>query len=364
MSWLELIGEENWMREVSLHPAEEKPDPQQQSEPNAIPVTAASREHVLVVEDQPQMARMSAAALTKLYRVTIASDGQEGLEQALALRPDIILCDMSMPRMNGEQLVALLRAQPDFDGMPIVVLSGSTEEQLRIQLLRAGAQDFLLKPFHYEELRIRVANQLMMRHVRQLLQQEVTQQSHNLADMLNEVVERKRESEQVVLSLQESEANFRMLANAMPQIVWTAQPDGRIDYYNQRWFDYTGMTLEQTQDLGWGPVLAADDLQKCLYAWTHAIATGESHEIEYRFKRASDGKYRWPLGRASSMRDSHGTIIKWFGTSTDIDDQKRIEETLRISETQLQEALYLAETNYRQLERTQSQLRAIIDASQ
>jgi PAS domain S-box-containing protein len=352
------------MREVPLHPGEENPDQQQQSEPNAIPFTADSRVHVLVVEDQPQMARMIAATLTKLYNVTIASDGQEGLEQALALRPDIILCDVLMPRMNGEQLVALLRAQPDFDDVPIVVLSGRTDEQLRIQLLRAGAQDFLVKPFHYEELRIRVANQLMMRHVRQMLQQEVTQQSHNLADMVKDVVERKRESEQVVLSLQESEANFRMLANVMPQIVWTARPDGRLDYYNQRWFDYTGMTPEQTQDLGWRYVMHPDDLQKCLDVWTHAVETGESHEMEYRFKRASDGIYRWHLGRTSSMRDSHGTIIKWFGTSTDIDDQKRIEETLRFSETQLQEALHLAETNYRQLERTQSQLRAIIDASQ
>lgn len=352
------------MRDVPLHPEEEKSDLQQQSEPNTIPVTAGSRAHVLVVEDQPQMARMIAATLTTLYRVTTASDGQEGLEQALALRPDIILCDVLMPRMNGEQLVTVLRAQPDFDDVPIVALSGRTDEQFRIQLLRAGAQDFLVKPFHYEELQVRVANLLMMRQVRLVLQQEVTQQSQNLADLVNEVVVRKRESEQVVLALQESETNFRMLANAMPQIVWTAQPDGLLDYYNQRWFDYTGMTLEQTQDLGWEPVIAADDLQKCLDGWTHAVETGESHEIEYRFKRASDGMYRWHLGRAFPIRDSHDTIIKWFGTCTDIDDQKRGEEALRISEARLQETLRCAETNYAQLARTQSQLRAIIDASQ
>lgn len=153
------------MRDVPLHPEEEKSDLQQQSEPNTIPVTVDSRAHVLVVEDQPQMARMIAATLTTRYRVTIASDGQEGLEQALALRPDIILCDVLMPRMNGEQLVTVLRAQPDFDDVPIVVLSGHTDEQLRIQLLRAGAQDFLVKPFHYEELQVRVANLLMMRQV-------------------------------------------------------------------------------------------------------------------------------------------------------------------------------------------------------
>ncbi len=112
------------------------------------------------------------------------------------------------------------------------------------------------------------------------------------------------------------------LAEALPQIVWTANADGWLDFYNQRWVDYTGMTTEQTQGWGWEPVLHPDDQQHCVDVWKKAVETGTPYEIEYRFKRASDGSYRWHLGRALPVRDAAGNIIKWFGTCTDIQDQK------------------------------------------
>ena len=115
----------------------------------------------------------------------------------------------------------------------------------------------------------------------------------------------------------------------MPQIVWTAKPDGNLDYYNQRWFDYTGMTLEQTRDWGWQPVLHPDDLLNCVDRWTKAFTTGSDYQVEYRFKRAADGAYRWHLGRAFPMKNQRGEIIHWVGTCTDIEDQKCAEESLR-----------------------------------
>jgi two-component system sensor histidine kinase/response regulator len=138
-------------------------------------------------------------------------------------------------------------------------------------------------------------------------------------------------------ALQESEKGFRQLADAMPQIVWTSRPDGWIDYYNQRWFDYTGMTQEETEGWGWTPVLHPDDLQNCIDTWGETIHTGKPYEIKYRFKRALDGVYRWHLGRASAVRDNEGRIIKWFGTCTDIDDQKRTEEALLSTRGELEE---------------------------
>jgi PAS domain S-box-containing protein len=128
--------------------------------------------------------------------------------------------------------------------------------------------------------------------------------------------------------LDATEKDFRKLADAMPQMVWTANPDGGLDYYNQRWFDYTGMTLEQTQGWGWKPILHPDDLDQCVEIWSAAVRTGQKYEVKYRFKRASDGVYRWHLGRASAVRDDAGRIIKWYGTCTDIDDQKRAEDAL------------------------------------
>jgi PAS domain S-box-containing protein len=130
-------------------------------------------------------------------------------------------------------------------------------------------------------------------------------------------------------ALQQSELNFRTLADTMPQIIWTAQPDGYIDYYNQRWYDYTGMNFEQTQGWGWKPVLHPDDLQMCLDTWHESVRTGKPYQIEYRFRRANDGQYRWHLGRAFPLRNENGQIVKWFGSNTDIDDNKRTEVTLQ-----------------------------------
>lgn len=126
--------------------------------------------------------------------------------------------------------------------------------------------------------------------------------------------------------LRTSEQQYRSLADAVPQIVWTANPDGYLDYYNARWFEYTGMTLEQTEGEGWQPALHPDDVERCLRLWANSVQTGEDYEIEYRCKRASDGAYRWHLGRALPIRDEEGRILKWFGTSTDIHDHKLAED--------------------------------------
>jgi PAS domain S-box-containing protein len=122
---------------------------------------------------------------------------------------------------------------------------------------------------------------------------------------------------------------FRTLADAMPQQVWTADPDGSLDYVNQRVLDYFGRSFDQMIGWGWEQVLHPDDLPECRVRWTHALETGEPYEIEFRLLRASDGSHRWHLGRALPLRDQAGRIVKWFGSNTDITDRKRLEEELR-----------------------------------
>jgi len=158
------------------------------------------------------------------------------------------------------------------------------------------------------------------------------------------------EHRQVTVDLQASEQRYRTLADSMPQIVWTANPDGWLDYYNRQWFDYTGMTLEQTEGWGWQPVLHPDDTERCLKRWEQAVATGENYEVEYRFKRHSDGQYRWHLGRATPVRDGQGRIVKWYGTCTDIEEHKRTEQALQENQEQIRRIN--AELEQRVLERT------------
>jgi PAS domain S-box-containing protein len=137
-----------------------------------------------------------------------------------------------------------------------------------------------------------------------------------------------QEMQTTLEALRETEARYRYLADSLPLIVWTARPDGYLDYYNRCWLEYTGLTIEQTEGWGWQPVLHPEDVERCLRRWSKAIQTGQAYEIEYRFRRAADGAYRWHLGRAVPMRDERGEIVKWLGTATDIDDRKRAEESL------------------------------------
>ncbi|MCY0852892.1 PAS domain-containing protein [Cupriavidus sp. D39] len=102
-------------------------------------------------------------------------------------------------------------------------------------------------------------------------------------------------------------------------------PDGWIDYSNQRWITYTGLTFEQLQGWGWTQALHPNDLQPTIDRWTSSLKSGEDYETEYRWKRASDDIYRWHLARGLPLKDLNGHIVKWVGTSTDIEDQKQLQ---------------------------------------
>ena len=126
----------------------------------------------------------------------------------------------------------------------------------------------------------------------------------------------------------EGEQLFQGIAEAIPQLVWTTLPDGHHDYFNPRWYEYTGMPRGANHGEGWQLAFHPEDLPEANRRWTHALRTGETYEVEYRCRR-HDGVYRWFLGRARPVRDAEGTIVKWFGTCTDIEDQKRAADGLR-----------------------------------
>lgn len=131
----------------------------------------------------------------------------------------------------------------------------------------------------------------------------------------------------IAQALHRSEESFRTLAEAIPQQVWTSRPDGALDFVNQRVLDYFAVTEEQILGAGWQSVIAPDDMPSVIARWTHSLTTGEAYEVEFRLRRP-DGVYRWHLARARAARDPRGTIVKWFGTNTDIDEVKRAREEL------------------------------------
>ncbi|WP_377290518.1 PAS domain-containing protein [Rhizobium sp. SG2393] len=118
-----------------------------------------------------------------------------------------------------------------------------------------------------------------------------------------------------------AETAFRTLADAMPQMVWSTRPDGFHDYYNARWYEFTGVPDGTTDGEGWNGMFHEEDQDRAWSLWRHSLETGEPYQIEYRLRHRS-GAYRWVLGRALPVRDSTGRITRWYGTCTDIHDAK------------------------------------------
>jgi PAS domain S-box-containing protein len=136
-----------------------------------------------------------------------------------------------------------------------------------------------------------------------------------------DISDRKRAEE----ALRQSEERYRYLAEAIPQLVWTTDADGKCNYVNQKLCEYTGLTFEEAKGEAWLLAIHPDDLQSSHEVWINALQSGSFYQDEYRFRRGFDGTYRWHLLRGVPLKDEHGNVVKWFGTCTDIHEQKEIE---------------------------------------
>src|SRR5262245_3619963 len=150
-------------------------------------------------------------------------------------------------------------------------------------------------------------------------------------DYLTVIVQDITQRKQAEDRLMESEAQLRLLTELIPQHIWTGFPSSTADFRNQRWLDYTGMTIEEVRQKGWMIALHPDDDEPVVNAIRDAASQKGIYEVEERLKGV-DGQYRWFLARAIPQLDQEGNIIKWYGTNTDIEDRKRAEEALRESE--------------------------------
>jgi two-component system CheB/CheR fusion protein len=145
--------------------------------------------------------------------------------------------------------------------------------------------------------------------------------AHSETEKLNEELENivKDRTHELFLSRE----HFKYLANNIPQMTWTNLPDGEVNYYNQQWYSYTGLSIEESQKWGWQKIVHPEDLENTWDKYLTSLKSGEIFEIENRYKRGSDGAYRWHLNRAVPLRNEKGEIVFWVGTATDIEDQKK-----------------------------------------
>ncbi|MGC2245517.1 MAG: diguanylate cyclase [Terriglobales bacterium] len=165
-----------------------------------------------------------------------------------------------------------------------------------------------------------------------------------------------------LLLAQEAGIHFRTLAEAVPQMIWTAGVDGTVDYVNQRWCEYTGMSPAEAIGAGWSAAIHPDDIELVQQTWMQCVGNGQALETEYRLRRAADRSYHWPLARALPLKNSEGNIVKWFGTCTDIEEQKHSQETLERQIKDRTEELTTANESLRREMQDREQVQQELDA--
>jgi PAS domain S-box-containing protein len=173
-----------------------------------------------------------------------------------------------------------------------------------------------------EKLRVEAELRKYQNHLEELVALRTHEITKTNEKLQQEIAERQR----ILEVLRQSEERYRYLTEAIPQLVWTSDAQGETDYFNQNWCKYTGLTLEESIGSGWVAALHPDDVDRAYEVWLNAVNIGDIYENEYRFKRASDNSYRWQLARALPLKDPQGHVVKWFGTCTDIHEQKEILE--------------------------------------
>jgi PAS domain S-box-containing protein len=272
------------------------------------------RANILLVDDHEENLLALEAILEPLgHHCVSVTSGSAALKQLLLNDFACILLDVQMPELDGFELAELIKQRERSQHIPIIFVTALSKDERHVfRGYSSGAVDYIFKPIEPDILRSKVG---------------VFVELWEKSRQLTEQAEQLHEQELAALE-QASEERYRQLADAMPQIVWTSDAQGAATYFNRRWFDYTGMAAEDAGPNAWHLVVHPDDLPLAVSRREQTLRSGETFEIEYRFRDAG-GRYRWHLGRAVPMLAADGSIEFWIGTATDIHDRKRIEEQQR-----------------------------------
>jgi PAS domain S-box-containing protein len=274
------------------------------------------RANVLLVDDHPSNLLALKAVLEPLEQNLVeARSGPEALHLLAEGDFAVILLDVQMPGMDGLETAIRIKQQESSRHIPILFLTAKSADDLSVfKGYSAGAVDYMCKPLNPDILRSKVSVFIEIHRKNEKLRR--------LSELLR--VERDHEIESLRRA---NEQRYRVLADSMPQIVWTATGTGLLLYRNRRWYECAGLAGEPDEPVGWEAVLYPDDVASFEKRWDRALESGEDWEGEFRFGSRKTGVYRWHLVRVLVATDGTGHRT-WIGTSTDIHDRKQVEEDL------------------------------------
>jgi PAS domain S-box-containing protein len=270
---------------------------------------------ILMVDDRPEhLLAIESILSSSGYNLVRATSGYEALRRILERDFAVILVDVVMPGMDGFELATIVKQRERSRHTPIIFLTASGSDiRFIYRGYSVGAVDYLMKPLDADVLRAKIAIFVdLFRKDRRIRAQ---------VDALRAAERRERELELAAIRAA-NEQHYKNLAEAIPQIVWTARADGVITYFSHRWYEYTGQTVADASDSGWMAAIAPGEAEPCAMRWRDGLATQRVFELECRLQRR-EGDFGWHLCRAVPEFGDDGRIAGWLGTFTDCDALKR-----------------------------------------
>ena len=310
------------------------------SNPVRVPSEAPTSDdgvNILMVDDQPGKLLTYEAILSDLGENLIkASSAKEALEKLLKTDVAVVLMDVSMPEIDGFELAEIIRQHPRFQKTAIIFISAVHLTDLdRLKGYQHGAVDYLSVPIVPEVLRAKVKVFTELHRKNRQLERLNSQLEQRVAERTAELEQKAVALHKLNRELAQRNQELDAIVQTAPDIIFSRNPDGSRDYISGRFYEYTGAPPNTGRGFGWLDYVHPDDSEQSHQKWLHSVQSGDVYDCDYRL-RGADSQYRWFRARAVPLRDSHGTIVKWYGTCSDVHDSKLLEQSIRENAIELE----------------------------